>query len=66
MNCKNCPEGRRFAKGSIDCLLYGMIIREDHECTREGGKRHETDGTAGDGPDIREGTELSENSSGAA
>lgn len=41
MICKNCPVGRRYAAGSIYCLLYGMIIRDDHECTREGGKRHE-------------------------
>ena len=41
MKCKNCPEGRRFADGAVNCLLYGMIIREDHECTREGGKRHD-------------------------
>lgn len=66
MICKNCPEGRRFAKGSINCLLYGMIIRDMHECIREGGKRHDTDGTAGDGTENREETELPENSSGAA
>ena len=43
MICRNCPEGRRFAAGSRECLLYGIIIREDHECTREGGKRHDRD-----------------------
>ena len=36
MKCKQCPEGRRFARGSVECLLYGFIIREDHEGTREG------------------------------
>lgn len=36
MKCKNCPEGRRYAAGSILCTWYGMIIREDHECTGEG------------------------------
>lgn len=41
MKCKQCPEGRRFARGSVECRLYGFIIREDHEGTREGCKRHE-------------------------
>ena len=36
MKCKYCPEGRRFASGSVNCLLYGMVIREDHEGTMEG------------------------------
>ena len=36
MICKNCYEGRKFAEGSILCLLYGIIIREDHEGTRKG------------------------------
>ena len=43
MKCKQCPEGRRFARGSVECLLYGFIIREDHEGTREGCRRHEGD-----------------------
>ena len=41
MKCKQCPEGRRFARGSVECRLYGMIIRDNHEGTREGCKRHE-------------------------
>lgn len=36
MKCKRCPQGRRFAIGSIECRRYGIIIREDHEGTREG------------------------------
>ena len=43
MMCKRCPEGRRFARGSVECRLYGFIIREDHEGTREGCKKHEGD-----------------------
>ena len=43
MKCKRCPEGRRFARGSVECLLYGMIIREDHEGTREGCLQHDAD-----------------------
>ena len=41
MKCKNCPGGRRYAKGSVNCLQYGMIIREDHEGEREYCKEHE-------------------------
>ena len=41
MICKNCPEGRRLAAGTIYCVWYGMTIREDHECTGEGGRQHE-------------------------
>ena len=31
MKCKHCPERRRFARGSVECPYYGIIIREDHE-----------------------------------
>ena len=55
MICKGCPEGRRYAAGSVLCTLYGMIIREDHECYREGGKRHDRDGSDG-----RDGTDRAE------
>ena len=41
MKCKDCPDGRRFAVGSTYCVLYGIIIRDEHECTLEGGKRHD-------------------------
>ena len=47
MKCKQCPEGRRFASGSVMCLPYGMIIREDHEGTREGCVRIEGELAAG-------------------
>ena len=51
--------------GSVYCHLYGIIIREEHECTREGGLRHERDADP-DGQGNREGTELQEDSGGAA
>lgn len=52
MKCGRCPEGRRFARGSVECLLYGMIIREDHEGTREGCLQHDADdaGSYADNP----------------
>ena len=48
MHCRECAEARRFAKGSVYCILYGMIIREDYKCTLKGSKRHEG---RDDGPD---------------
>ena len=56
MKCGKCPEGRRYAEGSIFCTLYGIIIREDHEGTREGCLTHDGD------PDLlrdsEDGTEI--------
>ena len=63
MTCGKCPEGRRFAKGSIYCVLYGIIISEKHICTRDGGNRHDRDGdhsTDGEGK-----AELQDDSCGA-
>lgn len=64
MKCRNCPEGRRFAKGSVNCIRYGMIIRENHECGLEGGRRH--DGDQDHGEEKREETGLQEDGRGAA
>ena len=41
MKCGRCPEARRFAEGSMFCMPYGMIIREEHICRFERGKRHD-------------------------
>ena len=41
MICGRCPEGRKFARGSTFCVLYGIIISDKHECTLERGKRHD-------------------------
>ena len=50
MKCRDCAEGRRFSAGAVNCLLYGMIIRENHECTRKGWKRRdEGEGQRGEG-----------------
>ena len=58
MICKRCPEGRTYATGSTFCRFYGMIIRNDHECSLERGKTHEQNGCyrlAGyDGPKLRD------------
>ena len=64
MICGRCPEGRRFAQGSTFCVLYGIIISDKHECTLEGGKRH--DRTADDSEIQRTETEIRQSSGGAA
>ena len=43
MKCRDCAKARRFAEGALMCVHYGMIIREDHECEREGAKLRERD-----------------------
>ena len=54
MTCKECRKAKRFAPGSMYCLMYGIIIREDHEgnlkgCEDDDGDpdlcRKSTDGT---------------------
>ena len=64
MRCRECAEARQYMRGSVWCVQYGIILREDHECTREGGKRR--DGAEGDGEEFREETELPEDGCGAA
>ena len=64
MKCKECAHGRRFAKGSVNCILYGMIIREDHECRGKGVIRR--DGDDDHGEDREDETELSKNRGGTA
>lgn len=58
MKCKDCPEGRRFARGSIECPQYGIIIRADHEGTREGCKEHEREQLKGGGNTNHQAAEL--------
>ncbi len=57
MTCGKCPAGRRYGAGGIWCRQYGMIIREEHECTREGWKEYEgfddQRGESGDQAEVR-------------
>lgn len=58
MKCGECVRGRRFAQGSVFCVMYGVIISEGHECDLEGGKRHEgADNQREDGGGEAEGAE---------
>ena len=44
MKCKDCPAGKKFTRrghGCVECIQYGMILVEDHECEREGWKEYE-------------------------
>ena len=36
MKCGQCPMGKRYAKGSTFCKVYGMIVRDNHEGTMKG------------------------------
>ena len=41
MRCRECGYAKKFAEGCALCLLYGMIIREDHICRGKGRERRE-------------------------
>ena len=60
MTCGKCPEGRRFSGDGVYCVLYGMIIRASHICTRDGGYRHEGEDDGGHGEDRGRDAELQE------
>ena len=64
MKCRDCPEGKRMTVRKVKCIPYGMIISAEHECTREGGRRH--DRAADHGAAGENETELQKDGSGAA
>lgn len=49
MKCRECAYAKRFEEKTVLCFLYGMIIREDHECRGKGVERHDGDDDPGDG-----------------
>ena len=67
MTCRDCPAGKRTMRNGhrcVHCLLYGMILKEEHECDREGWKeydRHKDHSTDSEGT-----AEIPENSRCAA
>ena len=67
MICRDCPAGVRVMRNGhkcVHCILYGMILKEDHECQREGWKEYgriKDHGENGEGQ-----AEIQENSRGAA
>lgn len=55
MKCTECRHSRRFAEDAVMCVHYGMIIRADHECEREGHEaRDEDEDQRGEGRDEAE------------
>ena len=64
MKCRDCPEEKRMTVRKVMCIPYGMIISAEHECTREGGRRH--DRAADQGEVQREKAELQKDSRGTA
>lgn len=64
MTCRECTRGKRYADGAVNCILYGMIIREDHECRREGRRKRGED--EGDGGGIAAGTGVQDDGGGTA
>lgn len=61
MICRFCPAGRRHTRNGyrcVNCLLYGMVMRENHECTREGWKDYA--GYDDHGEESRDGAEIPE------
>lgn len=46
MICRECPAGRRIMRNEhqcVKCIPYGMILKEDHKCEREGWRAYERD-----------------------
>lgn len=41
MKCTECAEGKRITSEKILCIQYGMIIRDNHECSRPGARKKE-------------------------
>ena len=65
MKCKYCPAGRRTIRNEhrcVNCLLYGIVMKEDHECTREGWRDY--DRYIGQGGEMHGETEVHENGGG--
>ena len=56
---------RRSRSGLIYCVVYGMVLPEDHLCIREGAKKRDGDGCDRIGR-IESEAELSEDGGGAA
>lgn len=41
MRCSGCRVARRYAQGAVKCILYGIIISENHECELKGARPRE-------------------------
>ena len=69
MKCKDCRHGKRMTRrgqGCVDCLLYGMILVEDHECQQKGCEPRGEDGDEDQRGTGGDETEVHGDSQGAA
>ena len=44
MKCKDCPAGKKITRrshGCVECIPYGMILLESHECGRPAARKKE-------------------------
>ena len=41
MKCRECAEGKKHSAASVFCIQYGIVVRADHECDREGARIRE-------------------------
>ena len=67
MICRFCPAGKRILRNDhrcVVCIPYGMILKEDHVCTREGWKDYA--GITDHREEFGESTGLQEDSGGTA
>ena len=64
MICRDCGDGRKFAKGTVYCRYYGIYIRDDAECVRSGkddaGSAADRDADPGD--EHKDGAAIPQNS----
>lgn len=47
MKCRDCKHGKKMTRrglGCVDCIRYGMILLEDHECRQKGCEPRSEDG----------------------
>ena len=67
MICRNCPAAKRTLRNGhrcVMCIVYGMILQEEHRCDREGWKDYEP--VTDHGEDGEDGTGIPEDGGGAA
>ena len=66
MRCGDCPAAKRIGSRRIECVQYGMILLESHECTREGWKSYGRGRDGGPRGEVREETGFFDYSGGTA
>ena len=57
MKCRECAEGKRHSRTSVFCIQYGIVVRAEHECDREGARIRERERAA---DHFRDGTQQNQ------